>query len=345
MKLINAAYSFAYAYLKGEESRCITAEHVEGLIQRTSSIRETLEVIKDTDLGEYLWDQPINRVSDIDSILWEYLRECGERLKKFRLPEDMSLLLDLYLRKFDLLNVKLALRRVISKESLSPAPIGSIYEMGNLDELMLAETIRDVNEVLIKSDLVDYIEIINEIKDVDRRSLIEGETRIDNHYYNQLQQAMAKMIDGGILNMAVTTLIDTTNLALLFRSALKERSESLGDFFLLGGQVFSEPMLRELSTMKPLEIVSRLEETDYDLLAQDMVKLYEKTGMIDAVDRVMEKHKLSLLQDLLSPRALSPCNLFWYFIVKELEIRNLRLVLKATSDGVAPSETREYLVM
>ena len=189
------------------------------------------------------------------------------------------------------------------------------------------------------------MDIINDIKDIDRRSLIGGETRLDDRYYGQLQHAMAKMIDGNILNTAVTTLIDTTNLALLFRSALKETTDSLGDFFLGGGQVFSEAALREMSTMKPLEIISRLEETDYALFAQDMVKLYEKTGMIDAVDRIIEKQKFRLLQELLSPRVLSPCNLFWYLILKEYEIRNLRLLLKATFDGVSPSETRDYLVM
>ena len=155
MKLISAAYSFASAYLKGEEARTLATEHIEGLTQRTSSIRDSLEIIKDTDLGEYLWDQPINKVSEIDIYLWDYLRTCGERLKRFRLPRDMALLLHLYLRKFDVLNMKIALRKVVSKESLPAAPIGAIYELGYLDELMLAETIRDVSEALIKSDLID----------------------------------------------------------------------------------------------------------------------------------------------------------------------------------------------
>lgn len=344
MKSTNAAYSFACAYLKGEEARTVSSEQVEGLLQRTSSIRESLEIIKDTDLGEYLWDRPINKVSDIDLVLWEYLHECGERLKRFRLPRDMELLLKLYLQKYDVLNVKIALRKVISKETPQPAPIGDIYDMGNLDELMIAETIRDISEVLVKSDLVDYIDVLDSIKDVDRRSLIEGETRLDGRYYNKMQKSMSGMIDGGIMNIAVTTVIDLTNMAVLFRKALEKQPEFFGDFFLDGGQVFDEATLRELSAMKHQEIVSRLEETDYDLLAQDIVKLFDKTGTADAVDRVMDRYKYRLLQDLLSPRVLSPCNLYWYFMVKELEIRNLRLTLKASFDGLEPSETREYLV-
>ncbi|OPL13038.1 MAG: hypothetical protein AVO39_11195 [delta proteobacterium MLS_D] len=344
MKLINTAYSFACAYLKGEEARCLTSDHVEGLSQRASTIRDSLEVIRNTDLGEYLADMSINTIGELDERLWDYLRLCGERLEKFRLPRDLSRLLELYLRKFDLMNVKVALRKVVGREQLPAVPIGVVYELGYSDELMLAETIRDITEVLIKADLIDYIDILEGIKDIDRRSLIEGETRLDNRYFSQLRQAVAGMTDGGALTMALTVMIDSTNLGLIFRTAIAESGEFSGDFFLEGGYVFSETVLREMASMKPLEIIARLEGTDYELAAQDIVKLYEKSGMIDSVDRIVEKQKFRLLRDLLSPRALSPCNLLWYLYLKELEIRNLRLLLKTGFDGLATAEIRDYLV-
>lgn len=345
MKLVNPSYSFASAYLKGEEARCVTSDHVEGMLQRTSTIRETLETIRSTDLGEHLWEQPVNRIDELDGALWDYFRFCRNRLDAFRLPRDMAFLMDLYLRKFDLMNVKIALRKVTGKEQPSPVPMGDIYDLGYLDELMLAENIRDINEVLVKADLIDYIDVLDGIKDLDRRSLIDGETRLDNRYFNHLLHAVSGMIDGGILATAVTTIIDSTNLSLLFRSAFRKTSDASSEFFLLGGQVLPEATLRELLAVKPLEIIARLEGTDYEMVAQELVKLYDKSGAIDAVDRVVEKHKYRFLQDLLSPRALSPCNLLWYFLVKELEIRNVRLLLKTVNDGIEPSETRDYLVM
>ena len=52
-----------------------------------------------------------------------------------------------------------------------------------------------------------------------------------------------------------------------------------------------------------------------------------------------------MLKDILSPRVLSPLVLVWYLILKEIEIRNLRLVLKTILDGVAVQEIKNYLVL
>jgi vacuolar-type H+-ATPase subunit C/Vma6 len=40
-----------------------------------------------------------------------------------------------------------------------------------------------------------------------------------------------------------------------------------------------------------------------------------------------------MLRDILSPRILSPATMLWYLLIKELEIRNLRLIFKMLTDG------------
>jgi vacuolar-type H+-ATPase subunit C/Vma6 len=52
-----------------------------------------------------------------------------------------------------------------------------------------------------------------------------------------------------------------------------------------------------------------------------------------------------MLQQMLSPRVLSPLVMAWYLILKEVEVRNLRLVLKTIVDGVPVQEIRDYLVL
>ena len=42
---------------------------------------------------------------------------------------------------------------------------------------------------------------------------------------------------------------------------------------------------------------------------------------------------------------LSPLVIAWYLIIKEVEIRNLRLVLKMIVDGMPVEEIKEYLVL
>jgi vacuolar-type H+-ATPase subunit C/Vma6 len=41
---------------------------------------------------------------------------------------------------------------------------------------------------------------------------------------------------------------------------------------------------------------------------------------------------------------MSPLVAIWYLVLKEIEVRNLRLSLKAVFDGISPEEIKEYLV-
>jgi len=47
----------------------------------------------------------------------------------------------------------------------------------------------------------------------------------------------------------------------------------------------------------------------------------------------------------LSPVVLSPLVMAWYLILKEVEIRNLRLILKAIADSMPVDEIKRYLVL
>jgi len=42
---------------------------------------------------------------------------------------------------------------------------------------------------------------------------------------------------------------------------------------------------------------------------------------------------------------LSPLVMAWYLILKEVEVRNLRLVLKTIGDGVLVQEIKDFLVL
>ena len=80
------------------------------------------------------------------------------------------------------------------------------------------------------------------------------------------------------------------------------------------------------------------------MMAQDISKEYEKNGKITAVDTITEKHKFRMLRDILSPRILSTSNMAWYLLIKEWEIRNLRLIFKMLADGIPPAEIKELVI-
>jgi vacuolar-type H+-ATPase subunit C/Vma6 len=281
---------------------------------------------------------------EVDHRLWRYLGDDLERIKQFNPPFDILLLTNQYLRKYDVLNIKIALRRVFMEKTAPMVPLGLMNRIGLLEELSNGKNIDEIAQVLLRCDLGDYAFSLKNIQGKDSRSRLQGETDLDRLYYRSMVSAMRRMDDGGLLTQALGVMIDLTNLQAVFRSVIGEKDFS-GEFVMEGGHNLSVGAIKELLSLKLSEIVKRLEHTEYDLCAQEIYKNYEAEKNITLVDKVIEKHKFRLLREILFPRILSPTNLLWHLMLKETEIRNVRLILKALSDGVPTSEIKDYLVI
>lgn len=343
MNLISARYAFMSAYLKGEESRSVTSEQIGEVLQRSATMQDALESIGDTDIGEYLLDQPIKTFDDADEYLWLYLDRCMRRLEGFDIPPDMARVARLYTEKYDLLNIRAALRVILKKAPSSMVPVGAIHSGGYLDDLSAVREKDDLSSILAACKLGDYIRAIEEINEKDAQSVSEGEVILQNLYHQKVLEAFRGMADGHLLEKAFKIDIDAANLRAVFRISLGG-GQAAGAPVLSGGRMLSEGTIQELFTLKMGEITGRLENTGYHTMAQEVSKGYEKGGQITAVDKVTEKHRFKMLRDLLSPRILSTSNILWYLLIKELEVRNLRLTFKMLADGIPPAEIKDLVI-
>jgi vacuolar-type H+-ATPase subunit C/Vma6 len=307
-------------------------------------VQEALEVIRNTELGDYLAKKRTKTFKEIDHCLWRYLGDCMKRLKQLNPPLDILLLADQYLRKYDVLNIKIALRRIFTKKTASMVPLGLMDHFGLLEELSIAKSIDEIAHVLLKCDLGDYAFSLRNIQAGDGGSRLQVEMDLDRLYHGSMVASMKRMDDGRLLTQAWGVMIDLTNLDAVFRSTIGEKDLS-AEFVIEGGHMLSVGAIKELLLLKLSEIVRRLEHTEYAPCAQEIYKNYEARGNITIVEETIEKHKFRLLGEILSPRILSPTNLLWHLILKEMEIRNVRLILKALADGMPASETKNYLVI
>ncbi|MDD5723427.1 MAG: V-type ATPase subunit [Syntrophales bacterium] len=343
MNLISARYAFMSAYLKGEESRSVTSEQIGEVLQRSATMQDALEIIGDTDIGEYLLDQPIKTFDDADEHLWMYLDECLGRLDGFDMPPDMSHIAHLYAEKYDVLNIRIALRVILKKVPSSMVPIGKICGGGYLHDMSTAREREELSSILAACNLGDYIQTIEEITEKDSQSVSEGEVALQNLYHQKVLEAFRGMADGHLLEKAFRIGIDMVNLQTVFRSSLGG-NHTAGVPVLSGGRMLSEGIVQELLTLKMAEITGRLENTGYHVMAQEVSKRYEKGAEITEADKVVEKHRSRILKDILSPRILSTSNMLWYLLLKELEIRNLRLTFKMLADGIPPAEIKDLVI-
>ena len=112
-----------------------------------------------------------------------------------------------------------------------------------------------------------------------------------------------------------------------------------------GGYLLNDELIRDLLSIKLQDIPARLDYPEYRTVIEEVIAGYEKDGNISIINESIEKLKFTIMQEILSPKIMSPAVIVWYVILKEIEVRNVRLILKAVMDNIQLEEIRDYLVM
>jgi len=345
--LLNAArYAFMSAYLKGEEAKFITSDHFNKM-SKASSVQDVWGIIKDTDIGSYFDKVVINTFDDVDGHLWRYFDECLRHLEWLKLlPDDMRKILRAYTLKYDISNIKAALQSISIDKKIEMIPAGVIHNKGQLKELSTAKDVDSIIDLLIQCKLRNYVPVLEEYQiEAGVKSRLLTEARLDSMYYQDLKKAALETKDGSTLSQAIGIMIDTTNLQIILRAIIDGSGAEAAEFTISGGYTISGEVAKELLALKLGDVPGRLEKTPYLDVVQEVLTNYNRTKSISVVEEITSKHKFRLVKEILSLRLLSPLIIAWYLILKEIEIRSLRLILKAMFDNIPLEEIRTFVVL
>ena len=339
-------YAFMSAYLKGEEARVVTLDHIDRM-SRTSSVNDALATITGTDIGNYFQEVPIRTFDDLDECLWRYFREYLAHLEAFKfLPADMRKVLRAYLVRYDVFNVKVALCGIPIGKKASMLPLGVIYNHGLLDELSSIENIDGITGLLVKCKLANYVPVLEKYRiDEGAKSRLAAESKLDEEYYKSFLDMTKRIKDGFLLAKAIGFTIDLTNLQIASRAIIQDIGLGASDNIIPCGYMLSAEAVRDLLSLKLTDMSGKLRNTLYYDVVEEISNAYNRTQSITSVDETIDKYKFGLAKGILAPRILSPLVMAWHLIVKELEIRNLRLILKAMFDNMPLEETKHRLVV
>jgi len=344
--LLYAKYAFISAYLKGEEPKVVTSDHIDRML-KASDIQDALEIIRETDVGNYLEELTVKTFDDLDEYLWRYFAQRISYVESFKLlPKDIQKLLSVYIVKYDVLNIKAALQIISTGKKSRMIPAGIIHDNGLLDELSTTENAGDIIELLIKCNLGNYVPALEGYKvEGGAKSKLLAESTLDSEYYKSMLSMARRIKDGSVLSKALGLIIDLTNLQIASRAIIEDIGPDAAECTIPGGYMITDKAIRDLLSFKLTDMPQRLENPQYRHVAEEVLSSYENTKSITSVEEIIDKHKFRLLKEILSPRVLSPLVMAWYLILKEFEVRNLRLILKAIADGAATEKIKEYLVL
>ncbi len=344
--MLSPRYAFISACLKGEEPKTVTSEHIDKM-KAASSLEDALAIIRETDVGSYLEESALRTFDDLDEHLWRYLAQRIRYVESFHfLPIDVLKISRAYVVKYDVLNIKAVLQHLSGAQRTSMIPVGVIHNNELLEELSNAEDVDAIIQILIRCKMGDYVPALEEYKtDKSSKSKFVAEAKLDSEYYKNMLNVARRIKDGSALAKAIGVIIDLTNLQIASRAIIQGIGHDAAESVIAGGYRITDKAIRELLPLKIADIPARLEDTHYQQIAIEVSTNYDKNRNITAVDEIIDKHKFEMLKDMLSPRVLSPLVMAWYLILKEAEVRNLRLVLKTIVDGVPVQEIENYLVL
>jgi vacuolar-type H+-ATPase subunit C/Vma6 len=344
--VLDPRYAYMSAYLKAEEPKMVGASHIDRL-SRVTNVTDAIGIIRETDIGSYLEGVSVRVFDDIDNALWDYLAARIAHVEAFRyMPEDMRKVSRAYVVKFDVANVKSSLQGIATGEKTPLLRLGTIHDDGFLAELQSAEAVQDVADILTRSRLSDLAPAVKAYDPAGgTKAKIALESRLESEYYHGLLKTARVVREGSSLAKAYGLVIDLANLGIVCRAVVEGIGAAAGDFLISDGYIIDEKMLRDVLPYKLPDVPRRIDLPQYRDLANEISTAYDKAKSVTVIDEVIERHKFATLRDLLSPRVLSPLVIAWYLVLKETEVRNMRLVLKAIFDGVPVDEVKRYLLL
>ena len=344
--MLNPRHAFISAFLKGEETKIVTSEHIDKMMS-ASNLQDALVIIRETDIGSYLEDLPVRTFDDIDKCLWGYLAQRIRYVESLKFPpKEIRKLSRAYLMKYDIFNIKAALQGISTGKKATMIPVGIIHNNALLDELSNAENVDDIIQLLIECKLGDYVLALEQYKmSESAKSKLFAQTKLDNKYYENMVNVSKAISEGLVLSKTLGLTIDLTNLQIITRAIIKGIGAEIAEYAIAGGYMIAGQAIKDLASSELADVPTKLEGTPYQGIAKEVLSSYETTRDISVVSEIIDKHKFRLAKEMLSSRLLSPLVMAWYLILKEIEIRNLRLAFKAIVDGVPVQEIKNYLVL
>lgn len=337
---------FMTALLKSQETRLVGREHLERMSAATAGtdVRATLH---DTDIGAWLAAASWRNAEERDHSLWSYLAATlgAIELRRF-FPREARRFSRSYLLKYDVANIKAVLQALALGGRPRLAPIGVMHAKRMMEDLAAVQSREALDETLTRAGLRKYALALHASgSHGGRRGRLAMEAALEGEYYRELRHAVRGLIGGHLLTAACGLLHDLANLSILCRLLVAGATIEDAAAFIPGGNQLDEQDLHDALAHGLHDLPRRLESEPYRKVAADVTAAYERAGSVAAIEAVIERHRVAALRDLLASSLAPAAVIAWFIVLKETELRNVRLLLTAAEDDLALDEVRRHLLL
>jgi len=345
-KIKFGTYPYTYVRTIVMRSLLLKKEDYDKLMKM--SLNEIANFLQDSEYKEEINKLAANYSGAelIERALNKSLIRNFNKLKKIS-PAELNLLINAYLKREDIFNIKTILRGKYTKtddketESLL-LPVGTLSQEF-LFGLLKKQTIEDILKNL---KIIDFRQLEKAYESFKKNNmLIEIENTLDKYYYNEVLGFLEEIPkQGKLFKEFLEAEIGILNIITMLRLKRENLSKDI-----IKNYLFLENMdgySRKLLNAKDLEeFLSLLEQSKYKQLLKEAIKKVSESKSIIPVEMMLYKYLLEKSVLLQHQHPLSIDIILGYMFAKEIEARNLRVIAKGKQLNLSNEFIESQLVI
>ncbi|MFP4482335.1 MAG: V-type ATPase subunit [Thermovirgaceae bacterium] len=327
-------YGYAVSRLRAMENRLLDNAFFQRLLD-SEGISDALKALGETYYSRWLTDE--KGTTDVEHAIFSELQEAYDEVRRFSPDPELPQLCRL---PYDIHNIKVLLKGQIQKQRGSKKRRDLLTNLGNVsvDDLVVAVESEDYRLLplgfhRIVPECIMHWEQTHDILSV--------ETMLDSHLFSMLRQLAEKAEHEGIETW-VRAKIDAENVRNIFRLKRIEMDTGQAAPFLHDGGWISRDRILSLMA-EPVEGWGRiLGFADVSTAFRNLPEAGNTDDLIVDLEKALDDY----ITGVLGPYRYStfaPENILTYLWAKEIESKNVRIILVGVSNDVDRDSLRRLL--
>ncbi len=311
------------------------------------------------EIAKFLQDS--NYKKEINTLATEYSeadllelalnRNLAESFKKLiRIsPYELGLLIREYVKRKDIDDIKTIVRGKFTNAD-EKLVASSITAAGTLSYDFLLSLLKkeSIEEILKNNRLVDFSLLMDGLKDLTKKNKLVGiENALDKYYHTHLIQ-FSRILpkEGALFRNFLLKEVEILNILTLLRlKKAKLGKEIVKDFIIPSGSKLKDSKIINLASFDDLEEISKeLERTEYRNAIKKGIEEFKKTGSLIMLETELYKYLLSQSTLFMHQHPLSIDVILGYMFAKDIEVRNLKIIVKGKQLGLSEEFIESQLV-
>ena len=272
-----------------------------------------------------------------------------EKLRRIS-PEELNVLIDHYLKRKDVEDIKTILRGKYTKMD-KKSVINSLQAAGTLSLDFLKKLIEfeTMEKILQNIKIFDFTNFKEAIKEFEEKNILAPiENSLDKAYYKEILEFTKELpIEGKLFKDFLIQEIEIKNLLTLIRLKRENlnKNEIQKYLFFSGDREAGKDLNKLLSVDNIEDITKKVGKKDYKNILEEGFKNLSETNSLISLETELYKYLLDRCILLLHQHPLSVDVILGYMFAKEIEVRNLRILIKGKQLGLKEDFIEKQLVV